>query len=38
MMAAENFYVSLLAIGIAVLSTSPTQLSAQQDTGQHRQR
>ena len=32
MMATRNFYASLLAVGIAVLSTSPTQLSAQQDT------
>jgi len=32
MMATGNFYASLLAVGIAVLSTSPTQLRAQQDT------
>ena len=32
MMATGNFYASLLAVGFAVLSTSPTRLSAQQDT------
>jgi hypothetical protein len=32
MMAPGNFYLSLLAAGIAVLSASPTQLRAQQDT------
>src|SRR6185295_3408005 len=32
MMATGNFYASLLAVGIAVLITSPTQPSAQQDT------
>ena len=32
MMATGKFYASLLAVGIAVLSTSPTQLRAQQDT------
>jgi hypothetical protein len=32
MMAPGNFYASLLAAGIAVLSASPTQLRAQQDT------
>ena len=31
-MATGNFYASLLAAGIAVLSASPTQLRAQQDT------
>jgi hypothetical protein len=32
MMATRNFYASLLVVGIAVLSASPTQLRAQQDT------
>ena len=32
MMATGNVYASLLAAGIAVLSTSATQLRAQQDT------
>ena len=32
MMATGNFYATLLAVGIAVLSTSPTRLRAQQDT------
>ena len=32
MLATGNFYASLLAVGFAVLSTSPTRLSAQQDT------
>jgi hypothetical protein len=32
MMATGNFYASLLAVGFAVLSISPTRLSAQQDT------
>jgi hypothetical protein len=32
MMATGNFYASLLAVGFAVLSTSPTRLRAQQDT------
>jgi len=30
MMATGNFYASLLAVRFAVLSTSPTRLSAQQ--------
>ena len=32
MMATGNFYASLLAVGIAVLSASPTQLRAQENT------
>jgi hypothetical protein len=32
MMAKGNFYASLLAVGIAVLSAPPTQLRAEQDT------